>query len=218
MIQVTCPGCKSRLNAKDKLAGQTRKCPKCGRSVRIVADGLPTDTPQTEASAEETAPILAPSSGETSMLELDSSERLNRTSHYLICGKTKMVARWERNGRGWMLFTKGGAVSAARNQDQIPHQGDFQLVELHFRSDDQGTRMDGLHCYRLASRWALNSMVESEDAILAKITGPGALDRTQKELVRQAIKDRFMRPIWGAATDVLEFLGNTDYHSSGTPT
>ena len=38
MIRVTCPHCGSKLNAKDELAGQTRKCPKCAQPVRIVAD------------------------------------------------------------------------------------------------------------------------------------------------------------------------------------
>lgn len=37
MIRLTCPVCQSKLNAKEGLAGQTRKCPKCGNPLVIPA-------------------------------------------------------------------------------------------------------------------------------------------------------------------------------------
>ena len=37
MIRVTCSNCGAKLNAKEKLAGQTRKCPKCSEPVLIEA-------------------------------------------------------------------------------------------------------------------------------------------------------------------------------------
>ena len=217
MIKLTCPGCHSKLNAKKKLLGQIRKCPKCGASVRIVEDDAsPAPVPQPATPSDLASPIRAHTAGETTLLSLDASERLERTSHYLICDHRRPVAYWENNGRGWMLHVPGGLIRATRNQEQIPHEGNFQLVELCFRTTDEGLRLRGIRCYQLALRWALTSMLDGEDAILSKITGPGALDRNQKAVVRQAIKDRFMRPIWGEAAEVLEYLGNTDYHSSGT--
>jgi hypothetical protein len=217
MIKLTCPGCQSQLNAKKKLLGQTRKCPKCGTAVRIVEDeASPAPVPQPATPSDPASPILAPAAGETTLLALDASEGLDRTSHYLICDRRRLVAYWENNGRGWMLNARGGLIRATRNQDQIPHEGNFQLVELCFHSTDEGLRLRGIRCYQLALRWALTSMLDGDDAILSKITGPGALDRNQKAVVQQAIKDRFMRPIWGEAADVLEFLRSTDYHSPGT--
>ena len=41
MIRVTCPHCGSKLNAKDDLIGQMRKCPKCAQPLIVVADRPP---------------------------------------------------------------------------------------------------------------------------------------------------------------------------------
>jgi hypothetical protein len=38
-ITLTCPGCSSRLNAKDSAAGKTLKCPKCQNAVVVPASG-----------------------------------------------------------------------------------------------------------------------------------------------------------------------------------
>jgi hypothetical protein len=50
---------------------------------------------------------------------------------------------------------------------------------------------------------------------MGKVTGPGCLNRDQKNAVRQVLKEQFMRPVWQDAAAVLEYLGNTDYHSPG---
>ncbi|MFZ5830498.1 MAG: hypothetical protein ACOY3P_10435 [Planctomycetota bacterium] len=50
MIRVTCASCGSKLDAKEKLLGQVRKCPKCGQPVRIErAATKPDDTGQGRA-------------------------------------------------------------------------------------------------------------------------------------------------------------------------
>ena len=48
MLQITCPNCHSKLNAKEKLIGQTRNCPKCKTPVLIKAAS---DAPSSQSPA-----------------------------------------------------------------------------------------------------------------------------------------------------------------------
>ena len=213
MIRVTCPHCGSKLNAKDELAGQTRKCPKCTQPLRVVADPLPASRddglapppadPQVQPAAEECLPTL------------DLPEHLNRESHYLICDRTHLVATWQSDGRGWMLKTTSGFVPAKRNRDKLPSEGDFKLVELKLTMTPEGRRLAGLTSYQLALRWALIVLDQGDEQIIHKIVGHGSLNQDQKHVVRQALGDQFMREVWHEATDVLAYLANADYHSSG---
>ena len=79
----------------------------------------------------------------------------------------------------------------------------------------EGKRLTGIASYRLVSRWALTTLADGDDPIVTKIAGLGCLSRDQKNAIRQVLREQFMRPIWEGATDVLEYLGNTDYHSPG---
>jgi hypothetical protein len=214
MIRVTCPNCGSKLNAKDELAGQTRKCPKCAQPVRIVTDA--------DGQSEQPIPIDPTASDqhihaatEGHLPSQHLPERLNREHHYLICDKTHLVATWENNGHGWMLRTGAGFISAKRNHDKLPSQGDFKLIELKFDLTPEGKRLTGVTAYQLAPRWALTTLDQGDDLVLDKIAGHGFLNRDQKYVVRHALKDQFMRQVWENSTAVLDYLGNTDYHSSG---
>ncbi len=232
MVRIICPGCASKLNAKDELIGQVRDCPKCGHPIRIIADidldnlpitadspapSEPTPPPSepTPAPSEPTPALSEPMSptAEGGLVKPDVPKRLNRESHYLICGRTQLMAAWTNNGQGWLVKTESGLVSARRNSDQIPAEGDFKLVELKLELTADGRRLSGLRIYQLAARWALLALTHDDDEIAEKITGPGALNRDQKFVVRQALKDQFMRPVWENAAAVLGYLGNTDYHS-----
>ena len=212
MIRVTCPHCGSRLNAKDELAGQTRKCPKCAQPVCIVADaaadpnGIALDATLPDQHVQLATEEHLPS--------IRLPDRLDRDSFYLICDKTRLVAAWGNNGQGWMLKTVAGFISAKRNRDQLPAEGDFKLIELKFTITPDGKRLSGLTSYQLATRWALTTLDQGDDLIVEKVTGYGSLNRDQKNAVRQALKDQFMRQVWENATDVLDYLGNTDYSSS----
>ncbi len=202
MIRLTCPHCGSKINAKDELAGQTRKCPKCAQPIRIVADP--------ESPSEETpAAHLAPPS-QQGLPTPHHPERLDRACHYLVVSKTHLVASWENNGNGWMLKLGPGFVTVRRNRDKLPAEGSFALVELQFAMTDEGKRLSGLACYELASRWALTALAQGDDQIVEKISGPGALNRDQKGIVRQALRDHYMRPVWEGAAAVLESLSNAD--------
>jgi hypothetical protein len=214
VIRIQCPGCGSKLNAKRSLIGQTRKCPKCGAPIQIAE---PTPPPSPENGAPSEGASHAEPAGEQALPVHHWPERLDRANVYLICGRAKMAAQWQNNGEGWMLKTNAGYVSAPRNRDQLPSQGDFKLVELKLESKESGRHLVGLMVYQLAARWALSSLERGDDAIAAKITGPGGLNKDQKNAVRNAIKELFMHQIWEHADRVLEYLGNTDYHSPGTP-
>ncbi len=213
MIRIICPGCGSKLNAKDELVGQTRKCPKCAQPVLITA---PAAEPVGAVAAEAAGPTeIRPDSQEGLPPPPPLPTRLNRESHYLICDRTQLVAAWQNDGRGWMLRGGAGFLSAKRNRQDIPAHGEFQLVELKFTATPDGKRLRGIASYQLVTRWALTALADGDDPIVTKITGQGCLNRDQKNAVRQALREQCMRPIWADAADVLEYLGNADYHSPG---
>jgi hypothetical protein len=212
MIRLTCPNCQSKLNAKEELLGQVRKCPKCSHPVQIQGEIQPLngDTVALDDAAPEQRVVPA-TKGE--LKRPDVPRRLNRESIYLICSRTNLVAAWDNKGRGWMLKTDAGMVSAKRNGDQLPAQGDYKLIELKLAITPEGRRLTGLRVYQLALQWALTVLNQDEDQITERITGFGSLNREQKNTVRQAIKDQFMRPVWENASNVLEFLANADCQS-----
>ena len=216
MIRVTCPGCKSKLSAKLELAGRARKCPKCGTAVTIPKQEL---TPDTAADfdnvLDDPGDTHVETPSKTKLPAFEAPERLDRQNRYLICDKTKLVATWKNDGNGWKLKTGFGMISAARNHEQLPAQGNFKMVELKIDMTDDGLRLRGLAVYQLAPRWELTKLDKGDDLIVSSISGAGWLNRDQKNVVRQFIKDQFMRQVWEDADEVLDYLGNTDYHSAG---
>jgi len=215
MISVTCPGCKRGLNANDELAGQTRKCPKCGATIEIPQPAAPDAAMDTITLDEAVTETHVQTVSRPALPPKDYPERLNRQSKYVILDKTNLVATWENNGNGWMLKAGFGFVSAARNHEQIPAQGDFKLVELRLKMMDDGLRMTGMTSYQLAKRWALTKLDKGDDKILGAITGMGFFNRDQKAVIRKHIKEQFMRQVWEDAHNVLDFLQDRDYHSPG---
>lgn len=221
MIRLTCSGCQTRLNAKDELAGHTRKCPKCGETLRI---------PQPPTAVDTAAPPdddewgglddVAPDQHVHDALDhelraVEAPQRLTHLNRYLICDKSKLFGMWEDNGQGWMLKTSSGFVKARVNPDKLPSQGDFTLVELRMAMTDDGLRLSGIHCYELAKRWVLTTLEQDDHRLLRRIIGPGRLTKEQKGVVQAFLREHFMRGIWEEATDVIDFLGNFDYHSPG---
>lgn len=214
MIKLKCPGCGKTLLAKPELVGRMGKCPNCKTPVKIVAStGEDTDSvPLDEALTDQ---HVIPAT-EEHLPTHRMPTRLNRESHYLICDKARIVATWKNDGgAGWQIRAGGGFVPAKRNHNNLPQSGEFQLVELRLATTPDGKRLVGLLAYQLATRWALTSLDQGEDEITEKITGPGCLNKDQKNAVRQALKDRFMRPVWQDATAIIDYLANVDYHSQG---
>jgi len=224
MIRLTCPSCQVSLSAKDELAGQTRKCPKCGATLQIPA--VPAQAEEAPAAAEDDADDWAglddvvPGQHVHGALDHvipkpERPDRLTRVNRYLICDKAHLIAMWEGNGQGWMLKTNTGFVKVDRNADQLPNQGEFTLVELIMAMTDDGLRLQGIHCYELAKRWALTTLEQDDHKILSRIEGPGHLGKDQKTVVHKFLREQFMREVWHDAREVVDYLTNRDYHSPG---
>jgi hypothetical protein len=245
MISIKCPKCDSKLNAKDELAGQTRKCPKCGNPIKIPApEGQaekpsPSETleqsqqpqPQSQQSqSQQPQQPAQPQQPQTeskepqqhveeiqqgSLPSFHKPERLNRLNTYIICDRTRLVAMWQNNGKGWQLKSGQSFLSAVRNRDQLPSQGEFKLIELKVASTEKGKRLMGLDSFTLAKSWALPALAKSDDAILAKVTGHGSFSKDLKAISRMTIKEMFMHEMLEHAKDIFQFLENTDYHTHG---
>jgi len=179
------------------------------------AEGVAASPLAAQRPAETAEPHAADQTAKKRLPLADWPQRLNRNNCYLICGRHKIVAAWQNNGEGWMLKSGSNWISAIRNRDQLPTQGDFVLVELKFSEAGQLRKLVGLSCYKLSQRWALTTLDKGDDQIMTKIVEPGCLNKDQKAAVRSAIKEMFMHQLWEDAQHVWEFLGNTDYHSSG---
>jgi hypothetical protein len=210
-----------KLNAKENLAGQTRKCPKCGETLQIPESDDPAAVAAEPAADDWDGLEEAPSDQHVhdaldhDLATFEAPKRLTHLSRYLICDKSKIFAKWEDNGQGWMLKTNAGFVSARRNPEKLPSQGNYTLVELVMEMSDEGLRLRGIRTYQIAQRWALTVLDQGDHLVLKKVVGPGSLNKEQKAAVRKFLGDEFMRPIWGEAAEVLEYLGNFDYHSQG---
>lgn len=213
MIRIICSNCNAKLRAKREWAGKHTKCPKCGEPVHI-PPGPGESSPA--GSAGDTAPQEIDVSDSEVLPVLEVPERLSRQNHYLILSKDKLFATWQDNGQGWKLRTSHGFTSAGRSHDQLPGQGEFVLAELVLELTDEGLRLTGLTAYELAYRYALTRLERGSDDILHAVVGLGRLNREQKNEIRKYIRQQFMQVVWADATDVREYLGNTDYHSPGT--
>src|SRR4030067_221212 len=109
MIRFTCPNCQSQLNAKDKLAGQSRKCPKCGADVSIPEAEARSDV---AVDAETGAPTDAVPKIEVireGLPRFEGPKRLVRTNRYLICDRASVFAFWWSDGAGRRAKHKRGA-------------------------------------------------------------------------------------------------------------
>jgi len=217
-IEFRCPNCSSKLSAKEKLAGQTRNCPKCGHTLEVPAPPPLEDESQVnyfDATLDEAGDSEVHGASDTKLPTVEVPERLNRQHRYLILDKSKVVASWRNDGKGWQMMTVSGMVSASRNYEQLPARGDFTLVELMTDVGGDGMHLGGLYAYELANSYALTKLARGDDDICRAIKGPGSLNKQQKMALRQSLRDQFMTHIWEDAQQVLEFLGNTDYHSPG---
>ncbi len=244
MIHLICPNCGKKLHAKDELEGRWAKCPNCKQPILLAAVAAAAEEITESIPLDDALPgeHVIPAT-EEHLPTYRPPTRLNRESHYLICNRTHVVASWENNGDGWLFRAGSGFLPAKRARDSLPNQGEFQLVELKFAMTPDGKRLAGIASFRLASRWALTTLDQGDDAILEvllaqlgealpgarvvilchgpdyaileKITGPGCLNKDQKNAVRLMIREHFMRPIWEDAAAVNEYLTNTDWHSPG---
>jgi hypothetical protein len=161
--------------------------------------------------AEQASATVQPPAQEDAIRTVEIPDRLVRSNVYLVCDKSTIYAVWENNGQGWQIKSGMGFVSARHNSDDLPLEGDFQLIELKMKPTQAGLRLVGLMSYQLAPRYALLALAKGDDDILSKIVGPGRLTRDQKAAIKLFILNKFMHPVWEEAREVLDFLASPDY-------
>ncbi|MDD4268580.1 MAG: hypothetical protein PHO07_00585 [Pirellulales bacterium] len=218
MLRITCPGCQSKLNAKEKLIGQTRKCPKCGGDVLIQAPAAPAAEAENAAEDAPVVPVEPPQETEGLARVVPVANPPNELAppnKYLICDRQRIIAVWEADGAGWQLKTPSGLISAKRNTEQIPQQGTFRLIELRITRGAESMYVSGIVCHELAPRWALPVIARGDNLILDKIVGPSGISRDQKLMVRRYLQDTFMPEVWRKREELVEFLSNEDIHTQG---
>ena len=203
-IRVTCKNCRSKIDARDDLLGQTRRCPKCQQPLLIQPDPVPVsavvvnDVPALGAVAEPEK-VLLPT-------------KLNFDHKYFILTQDRVLATWEV-GQGWLLNVGTGFVPAKRTPASIPDQGTFAFAELVMTRTDQGLRLTGLNLYKISARAALMSLTRIDDEICSKIDGPEPLNRSQKACLITHIRKHFMFEVLSQAEPIMDYLSNNDWVS-----
>ncbi len=226
MLRITCPNCQSKLNAKEKLIGQTRNCPKCGHPVLIAAPDAAsgdladaTQAPAVDSGPADEAPaILVEPRDEGEGLArvtavAEPATELKSPNKFVICDRQRIIAVWE--GDGWQLKTPSGLIPAKRNTEQIPSQGVFRLVELRVTRTADAMYLTGIISHELTPRWALPAIARGDSQILEKIVGPSGLTRDQKQMVRHYLQESFMPDVWRHSQEITEYLASADQHTQG---
>ena len=192
MIRIRCPHCQEPVKAPDTLAGKKGRCPECRGVIPIPADKVDTQV------ASGTLGFSTEEAG----LALSVPEALHRNCHYMICNSREIVARWDDDGKGWMIRIKDGFVKAVQNPKQIPSMGNYIFIEIEISSDGSRQQLTGVHGFSLPGDFVLNKLTKkNESTILEGVGGPAELNDRQRALVRQRINAKYLPNIWDDAAD-----------------
>ena len=192
MIRTRCPHCQEPVKAPDSLAGKKGRCPECGGVIPI-----PTDKSEIESAAS-----IQHSANAQAGLGLAVPESLRRNCHYLICSSREIVARWDDDGKGWMIRIKDGFVKATQNPKQIPSMGNYVFIEIEITKKDAGQQLTGVHGFSLPGDFVLNKLTKkNENTILEGVEGTAELNDRQRALVRQRVNAKYLPNIWDDAID-----------------
>ncbi|MGL4594443.1 MAG: hypothetical protein ACRCUY_06905 [Thermoguttaceae bacterium] len=191
ILQIHCPNCGSKLNAKSELIGQTRSCPKC-KSPVLIQQKTPaiTELPITSAFSQQSDAGKVPI-------------RLMPPHRYFVLAPTRLVALWE-NGKGWLVNVGNGFASAKKNVDAIPDQGTFRFVEI--RMNPTGGVPISLQVFAITIRGGLTALYRDENEILRKLGGSAELSLPQKQILLQYLRIHLMADVLGQSNDFLESL------------
>ena len=217
MIHLICTGCGVKLNLKDEFIGRKFRCPRCKTILTAPIDLEGSDdeqTPKADAgnasSDASSADVPASDQGIASIPRLG---KFNPNAIYFLVGAENLVGQWKPDA-GWQVKGTQGLLPAKANAQLIPASGKFLLVELLCEQTQQGKKLKKLTIYKLGPSDAAKRIAGEPTAILALITGYGAMTKNQKNAVLAAIKNVFMREIWGGAEKIREFLLDFDSHTS----
>lgn len=208
MIRVTCSGCSANLKLPDEFIGRKFRCPRCKTILTAPIDLESSDedaAPQTEP-----AETPAPDPGIASIPRLG---KFNANAVYFLVGAENLVGQWKLD-TGWQVKGTQGLLPAKANAQLIPASGKFLLIEAFCEQTEQGKKLKKLTIYKLGPSDAAKRIAGEPTAILSLITGYGTLTKNQKNAVLAAIKNVFMREIWGGAEKIREFLLGFDSHTS----
>ncbi|MBR0193262.1 MAG: hypothetical protein IJQ31_14470 [Thermoguttaceae bacterium] len=171
--------------------------------------------PQEEGAS---SPYAAPSDSivvpeEETIHPVDHPKRLDPQFRYVILNSEKMIAYWQMS-TGWQVNDGTRLVSAKRNSQLLPKQGDFRFIEMQFGEVDGEFRITKLRIFQLASQYSVSKIAGDEGEVLTTITRAAGLTRSQKGALLQGLKAHFMRSVWADSPAIYEYLFNEDFHSS----
>ena len=208
MIRVTCTDCGARLKLPDEIIGRKFRCPRCKAVLTA-----PIDLEADEDEAPQTEPATEPPAPDAGIASIPKLGKFNPNAVYFLVGAENLVGQWKLD-TGWQVKGTQGLLPAKTNAQLIPASGKFLLVEALCELTDQGKKLKKLTIYKLGPSDAAKRISGEPTAILALITGYGTLTKNQKNAVLAAIKNVFMREIWGGADKIREFLLGFDSRTS----
>ena len=175
-------------------------------------------TPQTPPQESAPSPYAVQSSEivvpeEETIHPVEHPKRLDPKFRYVILNSEKMIAYWQMS-TGWQVSDGSRLVSAKRNSQLLPKQGDFRFIEMQFGDVDGEFRITKLRIFQLASQYSVSKIAGDEGEVLTTITRAAGLTRSQKGALLQGLKAHFMRGVWADSPAIYEYLFNEDFHSS----
>ena len=225
-IRVICGSCGSKIDAKDELRGQTRRCPKCRQPILIepaaqpqASKPQPVKTAQSQAQPAKTAQTVpnAASDAASPATEGLKMRRLRPDDLYFVVGSDKLVAYW-KSGEGWMLNVGNGFSQVKRSPGLIPDLGEFVLAEGRVAQTDNGRRLKAMRFWSLMGRGVLLALGRGETEILEKAQFPTVPSGAQKRFILDQIRKLYFRDFTDDALEIVEFLTSFDSHSQSVGT
>ncbi len=231
-----CPRCGTILTAPMSDAASPAGSPAAGSAAASASPALPpnltgsvpgnaSQAPQKDVQNSnveaKSASNPASNSASNSDFKPDSSaiakiprlEKLNPEAVYLLLSPEKVIGLWKLT-TGWQVKGNHGLVPAKSNPQDIPATGKFTLVELLCQKTEQGKKLHKMSIFQLSGMNAAKRIAGEPYFILSAISGYATLVKAQKNEVLAALKDCFMREVWGQAEKIREFLIGFDVHSS----
>ncbi|MDO4569207.1 MAG: hypothetical protein Q4D38_02360 [Planctomycetia bacterium] len=235
-ITVRCFACKVGMKIKSEYAGKLRKCPKCGEIFIVPqSDGNAIVPPpqvleklrqaeqasaQSEVQTSSTAGTqanqpqanISPLDDER-ITPVDHPKRLNPKYRYMILDTRSVIACWQLD-KGWQVWDGARLVPAKRNQNLLPKQGEFYLVELQLEAAGDEMKLTKIRIFRLARQYSVSKLAGDDFAVLSTIVAASGLLRPQKSALLAGLKQHFMREVWAEAKNIYDYLLNDDSHST----
>ena len=190
-FQIVCPSCNSKLNAKVRLEGQTRNCPKCKTPI-LIQQHFDLDDPVAELSE----PVA-----NADYVRVQQLEFHNR---YFVLGLDRVIAVWE-GSKGWHVNVGTGFAPARTNMEAIPDQGVFAFVTMIMESGIP----QKLEISKISSRGALVALYRDANAILGKLEESVDLNVAQKDVLLRHLRQMFMSSVLDEAESVIAYLMST---------